>query len=293
MEFDMLTKPTTESLVYFVFLNPQKQSDGIRIIYGKEPREVNQKPIIEARRRLEQLDYVEIMINKENLRDVIIKSKPKPFIEYTNFRLSEMSKTTKKRDIVFLTREEEKVMEKILDSSWFRNFFSIEILKKLQYPYSFYVFRENGKLVVADVLRMIADIWDTITTMNEVFSLVPFVREKMPKIEDISNVDFDRFATEWVEKNFDSKIRKFVIDCIIISSDYLSPAGSHELLELSKNFYFLCIPTQLATKTSSIGRVELTIFKALLASVKYYLEKWKIPKYILRKFEKYWFSFVD
>lgn len=126
---------------------------------------------------------------------------------------------------------------------------------------------EYGKLVVPAVLRYIADIMDDIAELTLVMSSIVKVEQAMPELaEVISHENFDEFAERWVAAHL-VKYKGLVKKVISIGGGHYSDWAEKDLMEYSKNLYFLCIPRVLAGKLIGIGRVETTLFVGLLGGV--------------------------
>jgi len=252
--WEVLNKPSFESLVYLAFYSPkEKQSEGVEIIYGKEAKYVNLKPVIRCRRWLSDKGYLKVSTSYEDLRRKVMASQPEPFIQYAKRALVWRNR------IRVLNEDETQILRMILDSSWFREAFFSNSNLSMKIGR-----REDGRLVLADAMFYIADKIESTSAITIGSALL--LSEYLPSTTDIlEESSFDQFMIEWRSRFDDKYLGRVTGDLLRFAEKRLGEA-SRTFLEktLLGRRAALCIPIELAEKTCRLGRIPLTVLLAFI-----------------------------
>jgi len=269
-ELDKLTKVKLDGALYLTLLEGKSQSDATRFIYNtKDLKKVNQKPIIDARRRLIKSKYVKTIDSIYRINNPTLLSTPLPIVEYIQYRLMEHSKLSKSKtaEDYRLTEDEEKALYRILDSKWFRSFFKKD--KLINYGYM-----DEDRFIVHNSMNSITDILDDIASIG--FSFLyrrQDIAKRMPDLKDFDlNADFDTFANKWVNDKLKT-YNEFVKGVIKKGEDYYTESSGKRLLLYAENLYCFCFPKSLYQKLVRIGRIELTLIIGLEQGIFTYKKK--------------------
>ncbi len=269
-KWEPLTKNSMESLVYLVFFKPRMQIEGVRLIYGKP--KPNIQPIIRARKYLYNAGYIEISNDPQDLRNIVLKSKPEPFINYVIDKLKKRSVSAKRKlEKYYLTEDEKRILFLILDSNWFRNTFFSKSYILSHYNREFNK-DKNGKLFVTSAFVYLAYTIERICVLSYIFK--SFFKDLVPNNDDIISFNsFDTFIKYWARLKFNKKLRSF-LDKILPEAElrlgYSINPFSRKLppKKIRKELLYekvlrhdnvaLCFPFELSKKLMSIGRVPMT-----------------------------------
>ena len=135
---DSINKSNTEATLYTAFYYPKTQSEAIKLIYGiekstisifgedherahKSTSNINTSPITNARKKLLNKNFIKKM--DDNLKNSIFKASPIPITNYIKNKIK-LRKSRRTPD----PAEDYTALTIILDSKWFRSFFSNEFL---------------------------------------------------------------------------------------------------------------------------------------------------------------------
>ena len=212
-------------LVFCVFIKPRTQSEAVRLIYNtKNVNKVNRSAIINTIRKLRKEGYLRESLS-EKLNSPRIETKEEALLNLIKDSQAKRNMKSIIKDKRFFTEDEEKAMLRILDSSWFRNFFSLSenyeiggivtVGSKVSYPFKHFVFRNSlGRLKVTNAVGLVLDVLDTIGAISYAFTEIPFIKkimpptsvlldfvpERYPEIKTKDEFNFDTFSIAW-EKN--------------------------------------------------------------------------------------------
>jgi hypothetical protein len=180
---------------------PKTQSEVVKLIYNlKTVRNVNQMPVINARQELLKVGYLK-PVDGYKLRGQKFTSTAKPYIEYLQKEMKE------KRSRIKMRKKDKKAIEIIYNSEWFRELFQDRYLRDPRTGDEIIevwrVYRtEKGRLVVDDVLYLIATILNNISTVASVIwsHLKDELRQEftLPSVDDLVKAgDFDAMISEY------------------------------------------------------------------------------------------------
>ncbi len=147
-----LTTPSMAGTVYVSCLQPKTTKELVQFIYGVDSAaSVNSTPVIRARAALHQAHY--LVTEGDMLRNTGFRATTQPIREYARTVIARDS-DLEFDDTVF------DALEKVLDSQWFRGFFSHEFLRN---PPRYVVYNNihidgKGKLTVSDAMRLVTGI---------------------------------------------------------------------------------------------------------------------------------------
>jgi len=285
-----LETATTESLVYLRCWTPCTQKELLTWIYGT-PYPTNKGPVKKARDQL--IDWKCLRDGgrppgtKDRRVQYLLTSDPWPVIPFIQQQLGGRQEWSF-RKAEPLSKEEGKVLFKILDSNWFRTAFDRNISSAMSTqrdPSG--TIRHNsiynkGLLSVAEFLGEIAGISSILGTVN-------IFRGRQASTEDLLETEtFDQFLQSQMTDDFDRVQKYGSMEGQPGADDVykLLPQVARELRSFMRDsrgllgmlledtidmlpFPALCIPLELAEKLSgsSIGRVHSSLFIYLSRSI--------------------------
>jgi hypothetical protein len=184
-----------------------------------------------------------------DLRKKMLVSDPEPFILYAEARMASRRSLKGKQS---LSREEHMVLEKILDSKWFRRSLDGDLMLM------------RDELDTEGALAFVAEYAEEVFAMSEV--LTAYFSLKGPSTGEIlrQEKDFDVFMKEWSEANLETspKILEVLPRVATKLRGLLQDENTDLLIKNTLDhapFPALCIPAGLAEKLHAIGRVPLTL----------------------------------
>jgi len=249
-----LTLPSTESLVYLACWVPRTQNDVIRWIHP-DRYPTNIRPVIRARRVLQQLGYLKATRDPHDLRTMKLLSMPEPFVLYAETQLATTRRPIKGKQN--LSDDERSVLLKILDSNWFRQSFSRDLE----------IYSAGG------ALEGLAEFLEEICAMSEILAV--YLGHIQPPMTTVLGCkSFDDFMKEWSAAKIESEPMIPKALGIIAKGLRRQLPGSKRVDLLIENtldsspFPPLCIPPSLAHKLSTIGRVPLTLALSFAKALK-------------------------
>jgi hypothetical protein len=133
---DIFEKDTRAATVYIAFFDPKIQQDAIELIYHNRNPGKNIQWIIEKRKFLEENGY--LIRENNNLRGAVFRANVDPIINTILEEIERRGSFIEKNNLT--TIESIKTLKIILDSFWFRNFYSKKVLKN---PFSY----KNNELI--------------------------------------------------------------------------------------------------------------------------------------------------
>lgn len=267
MNWHRLDSPSTESLVYLACWEPRSQNEVVRWIYGPV-FPTNIRPVIRARRALQELGYIEILQDSQDLRKIRLVSKPQPFVLFAENKLTTRKSLRGKQS---LSQDERTVLLRILDSKWFRQSFVYD----LDYKKGDWLAPTlRTRLSSQSALRTIAEFVEEICAMSEVLALPRGLSGNQPSLRAVLDaVTFDAFMKEWsaVKLESDPAIPEVLERAAARLRSWLPSDERLDMLIQNSlahpSFPLLCIPTSLAQKLSTIGRVPLTLTLYLMQAI--------------------------
>ncbi len=250
-----LSEPGFKSSVYLACWLPRTQTDAIRWIY-RSKTSTNIRPVIEARRFLEQHRYLQVERTTNDLRSIKLVSQPAPFLPYAMDRLKEIRP---RKGAQVLSDEELEVLRRILDSDWFRKSFT----ERLEH------WRRKG--IGSQSLRDVAEYVEEIATVTLVFA--KGFPGTSPTTKDVlAAAKFDQFIENWYNTVLKKKPRLISV-ARRTAAGYRNRVPDEGEVILTKNTLDhpalppLCIPLSLADKLSRVGRIQLTLLSHLFESL--------------------------
>ena len=147
-----LATPSMAATVYISCLEPKTTTELVQFIYNVESAaSVNSTPVIKARASLETAHY--LVREGIKLTNTKFRATPHPILEYIRTVIRRDS-SWEFDDTVFAA------LEKVIDSQWFRGFFSGKFLR---HPPRYVVYnnvhiKSNGKLSISDAMRLVTGI---------------------------------------------------------------------------------------------------------------------------------------
>lgn len=182
-----------EEMVYLVFMKERTQKEALELIYNEDYGNININPFKDAREELMSKGYLE---SDGKLRNAKFKSTPEPVIEATK----------ENRGRAFpdeLSDAEVSSLYKIIDSNWFRSFFSDEILDNY-----YDTKREDGLLKFArqgSAIGMIAQFLQDLAAFSSGFKQFDNTQIALEDINQYEN--FSQFIeeTNWFLDDFNLK----------------------------------------------------------------------------------------
>jgi len=143
-----LTTSSMAATVYISCLEPKTTKELVQFIYNPESvAQINSTPVSKARASLYHAHY--LVMEGDMLRNTRFRATPRPILEYVHTVIDRDSRW-EFDDPVFAA------LEKVIDSKWFRGFFSEKFLRT---PPRYAVYNNvhiesNGKLSISDALRL-------------------------------------------------------------------------------------------------------------------------------------------
>ncbi len=262
-----------EGQVWIFAYQPKTQKEIVEAIYGKPAKQINQKPVIRARRFLVQHGYIE-RIPLEDARKIQLSAKGKPVLEW----LKESSKNLISTSAVYdpekkylLTPAEENIIIKILESNWFRQFI---FFTREMYPHFNHCFKYNGKRIISSPLEFTAKVLGTIGLLSFIIQKNAKTLGLPPELTQLSIEDllspiqnFDEFATNWVNihlsKNMQESLKKRLT--LNILETLLSPFAQYALIKYISDLKLLAIPAELAEKVWRFSEISYSVSMAMLS----------------------------
>ena len=138
--------------VYISCLEPKTTTELVQFIYNPDSvAQINSTPVSKARASLENAHY--LVRQGVMLRNTRFRATPRPILEYVRTVIARDSQL-KFDDPVFAA------LEKVIDSTWFRGFFSESFLRT---PPRYVVYNNvhlesNGKISISDAMRLVTGI---------------------------------------------------------------------------------------------------------------------------------------
>jgi hypothetical protein len=268
-----------ESLLYISFFKEKEQNEGFEMVRSvPDAKKIYQNKLIETKDRLVSVGYMKKMYYGDQLKTLLVKSTPKPFIRYLNEIMLERRSDSKSADAdkeYLILRKEEEALFQIINSEWFRS--------------SVYTFIDNRRVdrqsltstdIAGSAMVCLGSTFDEITAIVRSLGDSNIIRSNMPTTEQIAEIDnFDHFSDEWVKKHFKGKCNRFVFDAIEAGCDAYPESNKYakfssitnklyklynedakaKLYDYSKGLYLLCIPYDLSVKLNNVIRCESTI----------------------------------
>ena len=142
-----LTTPSMTATVYISCLEPKTTKELVQFIYNVDSAaSINSTPVIKARASLYHAHY--LATEGDMLRNTRFRATSRPILEYVRTVINRDS-SLEFDDPVFAA------LEKVIDSQWFRGFFSHQVLRHPpRYAiYSNIHIESNGKLSISDAMR--------------------------------------------------------------------------------------------------------------------------------------------
>ncbi|OFV67927.1 MAG: hypothetical protein SCAL_000567 [Candidatus Syntrophoarchaeum caldarius] len=148
-----------------------------RRLYGvKSGREVNQTPLINARKSLQEVGFLE-KVDELTLRNAYFKSTPLPYLSFLERKL-EIKKSSQKLD-----EEKKKAISLIFDSIWFRTMFQVKRERELPDRFEYFTMRNpigkrksKGRLLIKNPLGFVASVFGEVAALSIIF-LVYFKKQ--------------------------------------------------------------------------------------------------------------------
>jgi len=143
-----LTTSSMAATVYISCQEPKTTTELVQFIYNPDSvAQINSTPVSKARASLENAHY--LVRQGVMLRNTRFRATPRPILEYVRTVIARDSQL-KFDDPVFAA------LEKVIDSKWFRGFFSESFLRT---PPRYTVYNNvhlesNGKLGISDAMRL-------------------------------------------------------------------------------------------------------------------------------------------
>jgi hypothetical protein len=276
-----LQKSHTDATVYTAFFEPKSQSDAVKMIHGKKSTSnINIKPISQSREKLTTLGFIE-NIESNKLRGPKHKSSTKPIINSIKKRIDVRRSKHQFSDQYF------PVLEKILDSNWFRSFYSMDFMRTISRTnaefYHVYLYRtitDKNKLEVNDPVNLFTFLIEDIGAYS--FFLTTFLKQNSVSthtIEKIFNEDnFDQ-AIENLSHEMPQKIIDLYFSYCVLEKKYQDqfrnrrypiynvvgiPQKVIERIKIGAPF----IPHEIAEDMMFAGRIPGTLISSLPQMVK-------------------------
>jgi len=204
---EVLDNDVRAATVYIAFLEPKIQQDAIELIYHKRNPGKNVQWVIDKRKELERDGY--LTKSDRKLRGAVFKSNIDPIIHTIQKEIERSGSFLNKEDE--FTKESFTALNLILNSTWFRNFYSRKILKnpfyysnkKIHSTYQFFNRYIAGDILeVVNVkhllLNLICEIGHYSYTYHKLMSLYPNIKfedqDFYPDIQELLHVgSFDEY----------------------------------------------------------------------------------------------------
>lgn len=252
-----------DSLLYITLFTRSSQTEAAAFIYGKSAIKVNQSPIINAKRRMLKLGYLEGTDATKTSHQQYL-STPKPIIDYIKMSLSEKYKhrsKSKTKAKYHLSDKEEEMLFNIINSNWFRSFLSKD---KINAGNCSFIYRnKDGSLSISNsAMEIITSLLEDISTLNIAFYGAKLANKRPNNKEFDVNINFDEFAEKWIDKNFRNEVN-FIESVIKKGAEYYKEETAKVFLNYSSNLFFLCMPPDLAFKLVHTGRIQTTILTGI------------------------------
>jgi len=188
-------------------------------------------------------------------------SKAEPFISYAETQLTTTTRPIKGKQS--LSDDERGVLLKILDSNWFRQSFSGNLEHR------------RLDLDVQSGLGALAEFLEEVCAMSEVLAIYPYLKQKMPSVTTVLECKtFDAFMKEWSAAKIEPEPmipKSLAMVAASVRQQWPADKRMDLLLENTLDhppFPPLCVPSSLAHKLSTIGRVPLTLAMSLVEALK-------------------------
>lgn len=248
-----LSKSEIKGSVYLACWLPRTQTEVIRWIYRSKPT-TNIRPVIEARRFLQQHGFLKVEQATGDLRSIKLLSQPAPFLPYA---IEKLKNNRPRRGAQSLSLDEQEVLRRILDSDWFRKSFTERLDD----------WRRVGKGF--ESLQTVGEFVEEISTINAVFAKA--IAGLFPSTADVlASKTFDKFIENWFDTKLKTRPRLIKIARRTASGLLNRIPGEKTLTKNTLDHPALppfCIPIGLADKLSRVGRIQLTLLENLFESL--------------------------
>lgn len=244
---EIFKKDITLSTLFVSFYSPKIQSEATEWIYNKSSSLVNQRPIIRARNKLDDLGILESKHTIKNLKRTELISKVDPVVEYIKQRFENRKKTSKRPSLYELKDEDMHFLRLFLDSDWFRkNCFNRKFVEEEFHRFGILPINKeypSNKITIFDGLKYIFYTFFHITTITYGVGIV--LGDSFPESKDFLKFNrFEDFMENWsTDKSISQKKMNSVIEGIYPENE--SEQGFNKLT-LTKPYPALCIPLNIA-----------------------------------------------
>jgi hypothetical protein len=246
---EIFKKDMTLSTLFVSFYSPKTQSEAAEWIYNKNSSLVNQKPIIRARERLDELRFLELNQSLKNLKRIELISKVDPVVEYIKQCFENRKKTSKRPWLYELKDEDMHFLRLFLNSDWFRkNCFNRKFVEEEFHRFGILPINKeypSNKITIFDGLKYIFYTFFHITTITYGVGIV--LGDSFPESKDFLKFNkFEDFMENWSEK-MDKIISQKKMNHVI-ENIYPENESEQEFnkLTLTKPYPALCIPLNIA-----------------------------------------------
>jgi hypothetical protein len=279
-----LEKKETQAAFYTAYFEPKTQTAAIKLIYGvKSTSNTNFNPITDARGNLLENKFV-VNLTPNKQRNAVFKSTVAPIIDYIKTRDSEEHSSVKSNSEYY------RALERIIDSDWFRGFFSSNILLEDwdHFTSRYHVYRFNlkktttknrSKLSVTSSVGLFTNLMSDIAACSwELTKLLRKHNWEIPTVKQIIEADsFDSIIDKNREK-LPNELVDMYFDSLTFSDDKDPNIFSthNDIRSLHREFPFLpkkisdqmkkgsmFIPTTVSARMRSSGRVPITVMEKL------------------------------
>ncbi len=305
---DDINESITEATLFTAFYYPKAQSDAVKLIYGvdkstrnifgedherahKSTSNINIAPVINARKKLINKGFLKKM--DDNLRGSIFKSSSIPITNYIENKLD-----SRKSRKIPSPSEDYTALSIILDSNWFRSFFSNDFLlnppthqpirhpdwiiddenneipPQVYHPYGYFTKKrmmENmihyPKIEVYNVVNLysylIEDIgaysWGILPVLKKSNHFIPVTSKEI-----IKNGNFDNIIQKYRDDLPNDTIEEFYSYCVEDNNslDWCAPVNPSRFIE-KITIQSTLIPQSVSEIMMRAGRIPLTLMQEL------------------------------
>jgi len=262
VELELKNPNSPETLTYLAFFNPKNHTGAIKFINGKKLiRHCTIKGSIE-RAKIRLLTNKFLVPVNIPIQSAPYKSDPQPIIDYISNILENRKNTGEAMsdESGKLSDNQNKALHMIMDSNWFRGFFSDDM------PTFISGYHRENKEDSKMQIHIGTPNHGVFTVFSNSISIICKVAEELnkwdyrtPYLDDLTDSkSFDSFVKKWFEKNLQEN-EEFLKMAEEFKKKNLKKWGFKEkdknfVERLLGNYHMYCIPSEIFRHVQKVGR---------------------------------------